>query len=217
MDQTNFPNNPLPSETMVVSSVPPAKAKFDAKIILIGFSVLALSGMIFGISKFTGLFSKAAGGAECELDGIPTIEALKANSIEITFKTKEVCQTVIAYGTSAQPEALLLEMPEAMASASHRIKLSPLLPSTTYYYQVKSNDKPVGTIYNFLTARSEGSAAVRPTEVPVAPPPATTNTTTYTFEDFSRYFGEKNSTFDINKDGIVNFADWDTYQTSKTR
>lgn len=208
--------------TTVVSSVEKTKAKIDKKIIIFGVGILVLGGLVFGITNFTGLFSKAAGDGDCAPVG-PAEANLTANSIEITFSTAKACQTVISYGTSAQPESLLLEVPEAMASLNHRFKLSPLLPSTTYYYQVKTSEgKAVGAIRNFLTLRSESSQpaqqpASQPSTVPTVRPttaPASSGSGTKTFEDFQMYFGTANTTYDINKDGIVNYADWSAYQKS---
>ena len=111
------------------------------------------------------------------------------------------------YGISQ--DGMLLEVPEAMASLNHRVRLSPLLASTTYYYQVKSEGKKYDPIRSFSTT-------AYPTPIPTLVPTAVpTISGTYTFDDFVPFFGTSNATFDIDKNGIVNSRDWQMYLKAK--
>lgn len=210
-------NPPISSYPNIVSATPQSanKQKGSGKgAIIAGASVLALGAIVFGVTKFTGLFSKASSEDSCTPSAVAE-EQVTANSATIVFQTPSACQVEIAYGTSAQAEALLLQVPEAMASLNHSVKLSPLLPSTAYYYQLKVEGKPLGNVRNFLTLPVSGQTGAVPTNAPTVSPVIPTQTagkTTYTIEDFQAKFGTVDSAFDIDKNGIVNFGDWTAYQ-----
>jgi len=204
------PPPPPPKDEVKAVTPKPEGSKAGVKVALIMAAIVLLAGSAYGVTQFTGLFSKAA-GETCTPEGIQEAN-LTANSVEIIFQTDKTCQTEIAYGTSNQPEALLLQVPEAMASLNHKVKLSPLLPATAYYYQIKVDGKAVSTIRNFLTLRADGGSAVA-TAVPTAKPASPSGE--YAFEDFQPLFGTEDETFDIDGNGIVNFADWAEYQKSK--
>lgn len=205
--------NPLsvpPPQTTAVAGFEPPKKKvtINKNIFLVFFFLLILAGLIYGLNKFTGLFSKASG--ECTPQNVRTVD-LTGSSVDITFQTDKTCQAEIAYGTGNQTEALLLQVPESMASLNHRIRLTPLLPATTYYYQVKIDGQSVGQIYSFLTLASAGGvvpvATKRPTVIPTVPV-----ATVYTFKDFQAKFGTTEAVFDKDKNGVVNIRDWLEYQ-----
>ena len=198
--------NPLsvPGPQATVTELPKKKVTINKNILLVIFFLLILAGLIYGLNKFTGLFSKA--GGECIPQNVRTVD-LTGSSVDITFQTDKACQAEVAYGTGNQAEALLLRVPETTASLNHRLRLTPLLPATTYYYQVKIDNKPVGEIYSFLTLASSGGVVPvvtkRPTVVPA---------TIYTFEDFQTKFGTTEPVFDTDKNGVVNVLDWLEYQ-----
>lgn len=212
-----IPPPPVPQYSNVVSASPQSanKQKGSGKgAIIAGVSVLALGAIVFGVTKFTGIFSKASSEDNCAPSTI-TEEQVTANSATIVFQTPSACQVEIAYGTSAQTEALLLQVPEAMASLNHTVKLSPLLPSTAYYYQLKVDGKPLGNVRNFLTLPVSGQTNIVPTSAPTVPSVVPTQAgakAAYTIEDFQAKFGGSDVAFDIDKNGIVNFGDWVAYQ-----
>jgi len=212
--------NPLSVPPQTTSSGEAVKVKkrpvISKKLIIVLLLLLFLAGLIYGINQFTGLFSEAGG------DYVPQnirVAELTANSVEITFQTGKTCKAEIAYGTGNQSESLLLQVPEPMASLNHRIRLTPLLPATTYYYQVNIDGKPVGPIYSFLTLASSGGvvpvATARPTLVPTAPVPVVSVAPVYTFEDFMAKLGTNDAVFDLDKNGLVNMGDWLEYQKTK--
>lgn len=181
---------------------------------------MMLGGLVAGFGKVRSFLTNAQGG--CDPEGL-TEANLTANSIEIVFQTGKACQMEVAYGTSR--DALLLQVPEAMASINHRIRLAPLLGSTTYYYQVISEGKKLGQVRSFLTKAPEVTPtpmlveemppvtpAEVPVEEPVTPPPQASSSAQYTLENFQSQFGGDNPEFDLDKNGVVNMRDWLMYQ-----
>ncbi|PJC77294.1 hypothetical protein CO010_00780, partial [Candidatus Shapirobacteria bacterium CG_4_8_14_3_um_filter_39_11] len=175
-DQFFNPLSVSPPQTAAAlgSEMPKKKLTINKNFFLVGFFLLILAGLVYGLNRFTGLFSKAAG--ECFPESVKEAD-LSPNSVDILFSTNKACQLEIAYGTGNQTEALLLQVPESMASLNHRVRLSPLLPATTYYYQIKSEGKAVGTIRSFLTLASSAGTAVSPTKAQSAVPPTAIPTT----------------------------------------
>ena len=215
-----MPDTQSPPEAIVMASQKPAnksKAGLSKGLIIGAVLLVILAASVFGLNKFTGIFSQASG--ECLPQNVQATD-LAANSGDIVFQTDSTCQVEVAYGTSNQPEALLLQVQEKMASLNHRVRLSPLLPATTYYYQIKYSGKPVGQINSFLTLASSPATtpspkpqAVSPTSRPtVVPTTASGAKPVYTLKDFEAKFGTKDKTFDIDNNGVVNTFDWFAYQ-----
>jgi len=213
------PTEPVANQSTLVPPLKNKKGGNVKNVFLGSFLVLVLAGLVLGFGKARSFLSSAEGG--CTPDNI-TETNLTANSIEIVFQTGKACQMEVAYGTSS--EAMLLQVPEAMASLNHRIRLAPLLASTTYYYQIIADGKKVSTPRSFLTKTLDVSPTpvLIPTENSVTPPvlpePISSSSATssaasrYTLSDFEAYFGTASATFDIDKNGIVNMRDWLLYQ-----
>ena len=170
---------------------------------------MLLAGLVLGFGKARSFFSKAVGEGGCDPEGIREMN-LTSNSAEVVFQTGKACMAQINYGISQ--DGMLLQVPEAMASLNHRIRLAPLLPSTTYYYQIKIDGKPVDTIRSFMT-QAVAQPTTPPAESTTVPTKAPTSGT-YTLDDFIAVYGTNNSTFDVDKNGIVNSADWIKYSAS---
>ena len=228
---TSFQQASQPSPGPTVFTPAPSPKKLPAKnILLAGVLILVLAGVVLGFNQIRSLLTKADSG--CTPSNLQEAN-LTPNSIEITFQTDKACLTEIAYGNSA--DSLFLKIPEDRAALNHRIKLSPLLPSTTYYYQILAEGKNVSTVRSFLT-KMVPTPAVSPTAPPpivapttavvvtatpsavVSPPlsgvssPSATPATSYTQEDFIKQYGTANAAFDFDKNGVVNSADWFEYQ-----
>jgi hypothetical protein len=231
------PSSPLPSTEGMIVPQPKTKPKGVGvkNLVLVVALVIMLGGLVAGFGKVRSFLTNAQGG--CDPEGL-TEANLTANSIEIVFQTGKACQMEVAYGTSS--EALLLQVPEAMASINHRIRLAPLLASTTYYYQVVSEGKKVGQVRSFLTKApdvtpppvsveepgEEVNPVVQPSEtLPEEPVPTPSSIAEeaavdssasaaekYTIEDFQSQFGGDNPVFDLDKNGVVNMRDWLMYQ-----
>lgn len=130
---TELPGTLPPLNPTTALKIEGSKKKVGGKIILFGILLLLLSGVFFGFDKVRSLISNAAGN--CTPKNIQET-VLSDNSVEIVFQTNKACKMMIAYGLSNNESALLLRVPEALSSLNHRIKLSPLLASTPYHYQV---------------------------------------------------------------------------------
>lgn len=202
------PAGGTPSATVFTPPKSPGKKLGSKNIILMGVLVLVLAGLILGFGKARSFLSKASGGGGCEPSNIREAN-LTSSSVEITFQTEKACLAEANYGISQ--DGMLLSVPEAMASLNHRVRLSPLLPSTTYYYQIKIDGKKSEPVRNFLTM-----AVAKPTAPPVViptSPPATGSARTQA--DFEEQLGTANPAFDIDKNGIVNISDWMLYQKTQ--
>lgn len=202
------PAPPVGSTVFTPPKAPPAGGLKPKNIILIGILVLVLAGLVFGFSKARSFLSKAVGEGGCTPENVRE-NNLTSSSVEIVFQTSKACMAEIVYGISR--EGMLLQVPEAMASLNHRIRLSPLLPSTTYYYQIKVEGKKTEPVRSFLTM----AAAARPTEPPVTP--TTGPASRFTQTDFEAQFGTSNPLLDIDKNGVVNIRDWLLYQKTQVR
>lgn len=189
----------IPTDQQLVN-----KKKVELKnIFLVAGGILVLFLSVFGFTKIKSLTMKAE--ENCQPIGLRE-ENISANSVEIVFQTNKACLMEVMYGTSS--ESLLLKIPESMAALNHRIKLSPLLPETTYYYQVALEGKKLGTVRSFLTRKTglEGSGAKSPTPIPTAT--SVPSKKECSEEEFKKYYGSANSEFDFDKNGVVNVADW---------
>ena len=206
MVDINAPVAGTTTESVVTSFAPGQKA-FQKKSVntkgalLVAGLVLLLGGLVAGFGKIRSFISEAEG--TCTPESV-TEANLTSDSVEVVFSTGKACQMSVTYGISSQ--ALLLEVPETNASLNHRFRLTPLLPSTTYYYQVVNGEKKVSSVRSFL---SKAPVSVVPT---VEPTPEASSSATYIYEDFKRQFGGTETSFDIDKNGIVNQADWLLYQ-----
>ncbi len=207
------PQSPVPPGP-VTNFTPAEKPKGTSKsLMIVVVLILVLAGLVAGFGKIRAFISEAQGS--CEPESLAETN-LTPSSVEIVFQTGKACQLEVAYGTSQG--ALLLQVPETAASLNHRIRLTPLLPTTTYYYQVTQGSKKLSPVRSFLT-----KPAVTPTPSPtptvpiptVAPTTAESTssaTTRYTLEDFQSHFGSSSAEFDLDKNGVVNNADWLLYQ-----
>lgn len=191
----------------------PKKEKSSKNIIIIAVLLLVLAGLIFGFGKARSFLSKASGGC---LPNNVSEENITPNSVEIVFQTDKTCQAEIAYGTSNKEEALLLRIPEALASLNHRIRLAPLLPSTAYYYQIIADGEKTEPIHSFLTGKTTDLGEEPQPTIPIAQPTVASSAGEkagkYTITDFQVVFGTVNPVFDVDKNGTVNIRDWILYQ-----
>lgn len=222
-EEPSSPAGPVPSaaapEATQVFGQQEKKSKGKGKSInaknavIAGVLVITLASLVAGFGKIRTFLTNAQGG--CEPENISEAN-LTANSIEIVFQTSKACQVEVAYGTNK--DALLLQVPESMPSLNHRIRLAPLLASTTYYYQIVSEGKKLGTVRSFLTKAPVPSAmpTLVPTKLPLAPTSIPATSSAYTLDDFQKYFGTENAEFDIDKNGAVNMRDWLLYQKSSS-
>jgi len=84
------------------------------------------------------------------------ISNINQNSVTITWVTGAETQGVIEYGTT--PTALNFFAPESTKTKNHSVDLTLLSPSTTYYFQIRINDRKYdngGVPWTFTTKAVE--------------------------------------------------------------
>jgi hypothetical protein len=108
------------------------------------------------------------------------ISNITQNSVTITWVTGVETQGVIEYGTT--PTALNFFAPESTKTKNHSVDLTLLSPSTTYYFQIRINDRKYdngGVPWTFTTKAVEKTATPSPFEnIPSPTPTISVNTPT---------------------------------------
>jgi len=200
-------------------------------ILMAGGGILAIvvvGIVVWQMGAIRTFFGEATGGAKPQ--GV-RVANISANSAAISWQTTEPVVGQVEYGTT--PGSFLLRATETSPTTNHNVSLSPLLPETIYYFRIRVGEEIYddnGAPYSFTTKEavakmpspgvSPALPLISPTVVisrPTATPtqnlsPVTSPTEKYTLDDFKKAFGTSNAEFDINKDGVVNSADWVLYQ-----
>jgi len=200
-------------------------------ILMAGGGILAIvvvGIVVWQMGAIRTFFGEATGGAKPQ--GV-RVANISANSAAISWQTTEPVVGQVEYGTT--PGSFLLRATETSPTTNHNVSLSPLLPETIYYFRIRVGEEIYddnGAPYSFTTKEavakmpspgvSPALPLVSPTVVisqPTVTPtqnlsPVISPTEKYTLDDFKKAFGTSNAEFDINKDGVVNSADWVLYQ-----
>ena len=201
-------------------------------ILMAGGGILAIvvvGIVVWQMGAIRTFFGEATGGAKPQ--GV-RVANISANSAAISWQTAEPVVGQVEYGTT--PGSFLLRATETSPTTNHNVSLSPLLPETIYYFRIRVGEEIYddnGAPYSFTTKEAVAkmpSPGVSPTLPLVSPTvvisrPTVTPTQNlspvisptggeYTLDDFKKAFGTSNAEFDINKDGVVNSADWILYQ-----
>jgi len=178
---------------------------------LLGVAIIV--GVVLSMGKIRTFLGGATGGLRPE--GV-RVTNITANSANVIWQTSKPVAGQIEYGTT--PGSFLLRNTETAQTSDHSLVLSPLLPETIYYFRIRIGEEVYdenGAPYSFTT---KGAVASIPkvTVSPVPTLPVSTSSAAssaqYTLDDFQAKFGSSDSEFDINKDGVVNSADWILYQ-----
>jgi ABC-type uncharacterized transport system permease subunit len=115
-------------------------------------------------------------------------------SATINWTTKSASQGLVSYGLSA--DNLTLIQPEAAASINHQVILRGLLAGSNYFFIIKADEKTFdnnGQPYSFTTKIKQISPT--PTVRPLNE------------AGLEAAMGTANTTYDLNRDGIVNSLD----------
>ncbi len=200
-------------------------------ILMAGGGILAIvvvGIVVWQMGAIRTFFGEATGGAKPQ--GV-RVANISANSAAISWQTTEPVVGQVEYGTT--PGSFLLRATETSPTTNHNVTLSPLLPETIYYFRIRVGEEIYddnGAPYSFTTKEAVAkmpSPGVSPTLPLVSPTvvisrptvtptqnlsPVISPTEKYTLDDFQKVFGTSNAEFDINKDGVVNSADWVLYQ-----
>ena len=191
-------------------------------------AIVVVGIVVWQMGAIRTFFGEATGGAKPQ--GV-RVANISANSAAISWQTAEPVVGQVEYGTT--PGSFLLRATETSPTTNHNVTLSPLLPETIYYFRIRVGEEIYddnGAPYSFTTKEAVAKMPspgvsptlplVSPTVVisrPTATPtqnlsPVISPTEKYTLDDFKKVFGTSNAEFDINKDGVVNSADWVLYQ-----
>lgn len=191
-------------------------------------AIVVVGIVVWQMGAIRTFFGEATGGAKPQ--GV-RVANISANSAAISWQTTEPVVGQVEYGTT--PGSFLLRATETSPTTNHNVSLSPLLPETIYYFRIRVGEEIYddnGAPYSFTTKEavakmpSPGVSPVlplvsptvvisRPTAMPTQNlSPVISPTEKYTLDDFKKAFGTSNAEFDINKDGVVNSADWVLYQ-----
>ncbi|MFW5703665.1 MAG: fibronectin type III domain-containing protein [Patescibacteria group bacterium] len=121
--------------------------------IVIGL-LIGIPLIVFGFLMSQGVFTRASGSAPDTVN----IVRITSTSATVTWSTGQDTQGVIQYGTA--PSQLNLVAPERTKTSVHRVELTLLKPSTTYYFVIKVGDTVfdnAGVPWSFTTKASEKS------------------------------------------------------------
>jgi hypothetical protein len=155
--------------------------------------------------------------------GIQTIE-IGPQEATITWVTQKPSQGVISYGIS--PNNLTLLQPETTPAINHRVKLTSLLPETTYFFVIKIGDKSFDNSGQPFTFTTKPKEKPLPTSTPQLSPspsslhlplPSPSPSYSFTENEIEKALGTNNPTYDLNKDGIVNTLDLLLFQQQQSK
>jgi len=165
------------------------KKKFSVKTLVIMAVVLVV--VVLGVIAVNSMkiFMTGATGA-VEPKGVMATSGSDGKSATITWTSDKESIAKIEYGTTAA--SLVLMTAETDSTADHRLTLTSLRPSTTYYYRIRVGEEVFdngGIPYNFKTKGEE-----------ITPTPTMASTITPSV-------AECTGGIDYNGDGIVNSFD----------
>jgi hypothetical protein len=176
--------------------------KVSLKTIIVMVILLLVGVLTFlGINAAKTYLSGAAAGTEPK--SVVPAPGEDGKSAQISWTTDKETQSVVEYGTI--PSSLLLRSVESEATTTHRVGITPLKPSTTYYYRIRVGDEVFdnsGIPYSFKT--KSASAEIAPTAKPTVPPVVLAPTVPVA----SGAATICNRTTDYNSDGVVNSFDF---------
>lgn len=200
----------MASDTLAEKEIKPMNKKKIS--VVVGVVVLALGtvGTVFGLRYFRGLESAAAPENEPQL---ARVTELTPQGATITWITSAPAFGFISYGETM---GLGKVTQEEQKTEAHRVTLTTLTPSTTYYYKIGVGSELFdnqGIPYSFTTPAAtavEEQAATSEEEEEDSPPdeeqsPASEDP--ITLAGFGAAMESKDLRYDLNEDGQVDGAD----------
>jgi len=148
------------------------------------------------ITNVKTFMTGAAAGAEPK--NVLAVPGEDGKSATITWTTEKPVQAVIEYGANAA--SLLLRAPEAEATTSHKLSITPLKGNQNYFFRIKVGEEIFdngGIPYSFKTKMAEA-----PTVVPTLAISPTAGVST------SSGNGKCTTGVDYNGDGVANSVDY---------
>ncbi len=188
----------------------------NIKIVLIVL-ILILAGIaaVLGMRVAKTYFS----GASLDVEPKNVKIVAQESSATITWQSDKPSIGVVEYGTNQG--SLLLRAVESSESNTHRVVLSPLKPSTNYYFRIRVGEVIYdnnGTPYTLKT--EEAKVTITPSPSPTTKPtvsqaPSSTSSAGSSelvsqcdSDEFSTKFGTADAAYDFDKNGQVNTRDW---------
>lgn len=159
-------------------------ASFKKKVKIVGFAILLL--LVLGVTIFFGrtasnYFAKAS---TCPVKEVSATQ-VTTNGAVISWKTEEVTQGRVEYGTNATN--LTFSAPEASSGTTHNVPLTLLTPNTVYYYLIVIGNTRCDSSgqtcsqtcvpWSFTTTSITPPQEVAATHTPVPPTPISSPTT----------------------------------------
>lgn len=187
--------------------------------------ILLLAGVLaaLGVRTARTYLSGASGGKTPQN---VRVEA-DVKSATVTWQTDNEVQGTVEYGTT--PASLLLRALENQPASSHRVVLSPLKESTTYYFRIRIDDEIYdnnGIPFSFKTKEGEVEQDDIPIpeeeveeeieqELPIEEPEDAQESTdsgekvsSCDQDQFHEKFGTSDARYDFDDNGTVNVRDW---------
>jgi len=179
--------------------------------VAVGVVILALGtvGTVFGLKYFRGLESAAAPENEPQL---ARVTELTSQSATITWITSAPAFGFISYGETM---GLGKVTQEEQKTEAHRVTLTTLTPSTTYYYKIGVGSELFdnqGVPYSFTTpaatvAEKQTTATSEEESSPFDGEQSPTSADTVTLAGFDAAMESSDPRYDLNGDGRVDGAD----------
>lgn len=171
------------------------RGKLNVKtiVILVVLLVVTVLGVI-GVKTIKTFMSGAT--SDVEPTGVSVISSDDGKTATISWISDKASISKVEYGTTAAN--LVLMSVESDSTTSHKILLTSLRPSTTYYYRIRIGEDVFdngGVPYSFKT-KGEISVSITPTPV-VSSTPLVTSLTGIECKTGTEY----------NNDGIINSID----------
>jgi hypothetical protein len=176
------------------------RGKISLKTVIV-ITILLLVGVLsfLGMGAAKTYLSGASAGSEPK--SVIATPSEDGKNVSISWQTDKAVQAVVEYGTT--PASLLLRSLETDSTTSHKISISPLKPSTSYYFRIRVGEEVFdnsGIPFSFKTKGAGGEAAGA-TSPPIKP------TTPVAVSQPTASAGCSRTT-DYNGDGVINSMDF---------
>ena len=169
------------------------KGKLNVKTIVILVILLAVTVLgVIGIKTIQTFMTGATSDAEPL--GVSAVSSDDGKTATISWTSDKAAISKVEYGTTAA--SLVLMAIESDSTTSHKVLLSSLRPSTTYYYRIRVGEDVFdnnGIPYSFKT-KGESATTSAISSTPLAGPTIAVGT-------------ECKRDVDYNKDGSINSVD----------
>lgn len=194
--------------------------KVSLKTVIV-MTILALVGVLsfLGMGAAKTYLSGASAGSEPK--SVLATPSEDGKSVSISWQTDKPVQAVVEYGTT--PASLLLRSLETDSTTNHKLSISPLKPSTSYYFRIRVGEEVYdnsGIPFSFKTKGATGSGGGVPAGTPAVMPTMANKPTAVVItpgvnSPVPTVAGACNRTTDYNGDGVVNSIDFIKCANSK--